>query len=108
MAAMSNSRPANSRLTSRTLHYHHGQFTPGPKDPAYICRAGPVDPPGVVGRVLSTRQGAEMATFARHADVEWTGGLMDGKGEARAGTGAFALPVTFPSRVGEPDGKTTP
>ena len=49
-----------------------------------------------------------MATFARQADVEWTGGLMDGKGEARAGTGAFALPVTFPSRVGEPDGKTTP
>ena len=49
-----------------------------------------------------------MATFARHADVEWTGGLMDGKGEAKAGTGAFSLPVTFPSRVGDPDGKTTP
>ena len=49
-----------------------------------------------------------MATFARHVDVEWTGGLMNGSGVATAGTGAFSLPVTFPSRVGEPDGKTTP
>ena len=49
-----------------------------------------------------------MATFARHADVEWTGGLMDGTGKAAAGTGAFSLPVTFPSRIGEGDGKTTP
>jgi lipoyl-dependent peroxiredoxin len=50
-----------------------------------------------------------MATFARHADVEWTGGLMDGNGNAKAGTGAFSLPVTFPSRIAESgDGKTTP
>jgi osmotically inducible protein OsmC len=49
-----------------------------------------------------------MATFARHVDVEWTGGLMDGKGKATAGTGAFSLPVTFPSRIGEGDGMTTP
>ena len=49
-----------------------------------------------------------MATFSRHADLEWTGGLMDGKGTATAGTGAFSLPMTFPSRVGEGDGKTTP
>ena len=50
-----------------------------------------------------------MATFARHADVEWTGTLMDGNGTARAGTGAFALPVTFPSRIAaEGDDKTTP
>src|SRR5712691_8437258 len=40
--------------------------------------------------------------------MEWTGGLMDGKGTAKAGTGAFTLPMTFPSRIGEPDGKTTP
>jgi osmotically inducible protein OsmC len=33
---------------------------------------------------------------------------MDGSGQAKAGTGAFGLPVTFPSRIGEPDGKTTP
>jgi osmotically inducible protein OsmC len=49
-----------------------------------------------------------VATFARHADLEWTGGLMDGSGTAKAGTGAFTLPMTFPSRVGEGDGKTTP
>ena len=49
-----------------------------------------------------------MASFSRHVDVEWTGGLMDGSGTAKAGTGAFSLPVTFPSRIGEPDGKTTP
>jgi osmotically inducible protein OsmC len=33
---------------------------------------------------------------------------MDGKGEAKAGSGAFALPVTFPSRIGEAAGKTSP
>ncbi len=49
-----------------------------------------------------------MATFARHADVEWLGGLMDGTGTVKAGTAAFSLPVTFPSRIGEGDGKTTP
>lgn len=50
-----------------------------------------------------------MATFARNGDVEWTGGLMDGGGTAKAGTGAFSLPVTFPSRIAEKgDGKTTP
>jgi len=50
-----------------------------------------------------------MASFSRHADVEWTGGLMDGKGTARAGSGAFSHDVTFPSRIAErEDGKTTP
>ena len=50
-----------------------------------------------------------MSEFARHADVEWTGGLLDGKGTASAGTGAFSLPVTFPSRIAEKgDDKTTP
>ena len=50
-----------------------------------------------------------MATFARHADVEWTGTLMEGNGTATAGTGAFTVPVTFPSRIAERgDGKTTP
>ena len=50
-----------------------------------------------------------MGTFARHADVEWTGTLMEGNGTATAGTGAFNLPVTFPSRIAERgDGKTTP
>jgi hypothetical protein len=50
-----------------------------------------------------------MAAFVRHADVEWNGGLMDGNGTAKAGTGAFSLPVTFPSRINEKgDDKTTP
>lgn len=49
-----------------------------------------------------------MATFARHADVEWNGTLMEGSGKVNAGTAAFNLPVTFPSRIGEGDGKTTP
>jgi osmotically inducible protein OsmC len=49
-----------------------------------------------------------MATFERHVDVEWLGSVMEGKGEARAGTGAFTLPVSFASRIGEPAGKTSP
>lgn len=49
-----------------------------------------------------------MATFARHVDVDWNGTLMEGSGQATAGTGAFSVPVTFPSRIGEGDGKTTP
>jgi len=50
-----------------------------------------------------------MASFARHVDVDWTGGLLDGSGTAKAGSGAFSVPVTFPSRIAEQaDGKTTP
>ncbi len=49
-----------------------------------------------------------MATFARHVDVDWQGSVMEGKGEAKAGTGAFSLPVSFPARIGDPGGKTSP
>ena len=49
-----------------------------------------------------------MATFERHVDVNWKGSVMEGGGEAKAGTGAFTLPVTFPSRIGESGGKTSP
>ena len=49
-----------------------------------------------------------MATFERHVDVDWRGSVMEGKGEAKAGTGAFSLPVTFPARIGDPGGKTSP
>jgi lipoyl-dependent peroxiredoxin len=49
-----------------------------------------------------------MAVFSRKVDVFWNGGIMDGKGEAKAGTGAFSLPVTFPARIGDPGGKTSP
>ncbi|HWW85972.1 MAG TPA: OsmC family peroxiredoxin [Vicinamibacterales bacterium] len=49
-----------------------------------------------------------MATFDRHADVDWHGSVMEGRGDLKAGTGAFTLPVTFASRVGEAAGKTSP
>src|ERR1044071_6997558 len=49
-----------------------------------------------------------MASFERHVDVDWQGSVTEGKGEAKAGTGAFSLPVTFPSRIGEAGGKTSP
>jgi osmotically inducible protein OsmC len=49
-----------------------------------------------------------MATFSRTATVDWSGPIMEGKGTAKAGTGAFNLPVSFPSRIGEPAGQTSP
>src|SRR5437870_9963165 len=49
-----------------------------------------------------------MPTFERHVDVDWKGSVMEGKGEAKAGSGAFSLPVTFPSRIGDANGKTSP
>ena len=33
---------------------------------------------------------------------------MEGSGVAKAGTGAFSLPVTFPQRIGDPKGGTSP
>jgi osmotically inducible protein OsmC len=47
-------------------------------------------------------------TFSRHVDVNWKGSIMDGGGDAKAGSGAFNLPVSFPRRIGEPEGKTSP
>jgi osmotically inducible protein OsmC len=47
-------------------------------------------------------------TFSRQVTVDWQGGIMDGNGTAKAGTGAFSLPVTFPRRIGEPEGATSP
>ena len=49
-----------------------------------------------------------MATFSRHAVLEWNGDMMDGAGQVTAGTGAFGVPATFPSTAGEAAGKTTP
>lgn len=46
--------------------------------------------------------------FERHVDVDWHGSVMEGMGEAKAGTGAFSLPVSFPARIGEPGGRTSP
>jgi osmotically inducible protein OsmC len=49
-----------------------------------------------------------MATFSRTVTVDWAGPIMEGKGTAKAGTGAFNLPVSFPSRIGEAAGQTSP
>ena len=49
-----------------------------------------------------------MATFSRNVTVNWEGSVTAGKGTAKAGSGAFNLPVTFPARIGEPAGTTSP
>jgi osmotically inducible protein OsmC len=49
-----------------------------------------------------------MPQFSRSATVDWTGTIMEGSGEARAGSGAFTLPVSFPRRIGEAEGATSP
>lgn len=49
-----------------------------------------------------------MATFSRRAEIQWDGDVMHGNGQAAAASGAFTVPVTFPSTLGEPPGKTTP
>ena len=49
-----------------------------------------------------------MATFSRSVEVDWSGPIMEGKGTANAGTKAFSLPVSFPSRIGDPGGNTSP
>ena len=47
-------------------------------------------------------------TFSRSTTVNYSGTIMEGSGTAVAGTGAFSLPVTFPRRIGEPEGTTSP
>ena len=49
-----------------------------------------------------------MATFSRSTTVNWAGSIMEGGGTAVAGTGAFSLPVSFPKRIGDPAGTTSP
>jgi osmotically inducible protein OsmC len=49
-----------------------------------------------------------MPTFARTATVDYTGTIMEGSGTATAGTGAFSLPVSFPKRIGDAAGTTSP
>ncbi|HET7696312.1 MAG TPA: OsmC family peroxiredoxin [Vicinamibacterales bacterium] len=49
-----------------------------------------------------------MATFSRTTSVNWQGGIMDGKGSTKAGSGAFDLPVSFPRRIGDAEGVTSP
>jgi len=47
-------------------------------------------------------------TFSRNVTVDWQGSIMEGSGVAKAGTGAFSLPVSFPRRIGDPQGATSP
>jgi osmotically inducible protein OsmC len=49
-----------------------------------------------------------MPQFSRHVTTDWTGSLMEGGGQTKAGTGAFSLPVTFPRRIGNAAGGTSP
>ena len=49
-----------------------------------------------------------MPTFSRSATVDWTGTIMEGTGTAKAATGAFSVPVSFPRRIGEAQGVTSP
>jgi osmotically inducible protein OsmC len=49
-----------------------------------------------------------MATFSRTTSVNWEGPIMEGKGTAKAGSGAFNLPVSFPRRIGDAEGVTSP
>ena len=46
--------------------------------------------------------------FSRHVTINWTGSVMDGSGMLTSGSGAFSLPVTFPRRIGDPEGMTSP
>ncbi len=47
-------------------------------------------------------------TFSRSTTITWQGTIMEGGGTLAAGTGAFTTKVTFPRRIGEPEGTTSP
>lgn len=50
-----------------------------------------------------------MPRIVREADVSWEGTVSRGSGVVAAtSSGAFELPVTIASRVGDPEGKTSP
>jgi osmotically inducible protein OsmC len=49
-----------------------------------------------------------MPSFSRSATVDYSGTIMEGSGTAKAGTGAFSLPVSFPKRIGDAQGTTSP
>jgi osmotically inducible protein OsmC len=50
-----------------------------------------------------------MAAVQRTAQVDWTGTIARGAGQASGGSGTLAnLPITAASRFGEPKGKTSP
>lgn len=50
-----------------------------------------------------------MPRIERTVDVVWEGNVARGNGAITAGSGAFAaLPFSLPSRIGTPEGKTSP
>jgi osmotically inducible protein OsmC len=49
-----------------------------------------------------------MPRIVREAAIVWEGTTARGAGVVTAGSGAFALPTTIASRVGDPEGKTSP
>jgi osmotically inducible protein OsmC len=50
-----------------------------------------------------------MPRIVREADVTWEGTVARGSGVvSAASSGAFQLPITIASRVGDPEGKTSP
>ncbi len=49
-----------------------------------------------------------MTTFTRRAELWWDGDLASGQGEVTGSSGAFTVPVRFPSIAGDPAGTTTP
>jgi osmotically inducible protein OsmC len=50
-----------------------------------------------------------MPRIVREAEIAWEGTVSRGAGTVRAvSSGAFALPTTIASRVGDPEGKTSP
>ena len=50
-----------------------------------------------------------MPRIVREADVTWEGKVSRGAGVVSASSsGAFALPFTIASRIGDPEGKTSP
>jgi osmotically inducible protein OsmC len=49
-----------------------------------------------------------MAMFSKRSKLRWYGDVLSGNGQVVAGSGAFAVPTTFPRVSGEPPGKTTP
>ena len=50
-----------------------------------------------------------MPTVLRTAEIEWTGSIARGSGLISGGSGAITdLPLTIASRIGHPEGKTSP
>jgi osmotically inducible protein OsmC len=47
-------------------------------------------------------------TFSRTATCDYSGKIMEGSGTTKAGTGAFSAPVSFPKRIGDALGATSP